>query len=51
MDGNSWFPAPPVDVTVGGTFDNHISDLDAAETKALTRVMARRRRATWKRML
>lgn len=38
MDGNSWFPAPPVDVTVGGTFDNHISDLDAAETKALTRV-------------
>ncbi len=39
MDGNSWFPAPPVDVTVGGTFDNHINDLDAAETKALTRVL------------
>jgi hypothetical protein len=39
MDGNSWFPAPPVDVTVGGTFDNNISDLDAAETKALTRVI------------
>jgi hypothetical protein len=39
MDGNSWFTAPPVDVTVGGTFDNNISDLDAAETKALTRVI------------
>jgi hypothetical protein len=39
MDGNSWFPAPPVDVTVGGTFNNNISDLDDAETKALTRVI------------
>jgi hypothetical protein len=39
MDRNSWFPAPPVDVTVGGTFDNNISDLDIAETKALTRVI------------
>jgi hypothetical protein len=39
IDGNSWFPAPPVDVTIGGTFDNHISSLDAAETKALTRVI------------
>lgn len=38
MDGNSWFPAPPVSVAVGGTFDNHIKDLDDAETLALTRV-------------
>lgn len=38
MDGNSWFPAPPVSVAVNGTFDNHINDLDAAEIIALTRV-------------
>jgi hypothetical protein len=38
MDGNSWFAASPIDVTMGGTFDTHIDDLDKAETKALTRV-------------
>jgi hypothetical protein len=38
MKGNTWFPAPPVALADNGVFDTHIKDLDAAETKALTRV-------------
>jgi hypothetical protein len=39
INGNTWFPNPPVDVSDNGTFDDHIKDLDAAQTKALTRVI------------
>jgi hypothetical protein len=38
MNGNSWFPACPVNVSNGGTLDLAIQALDAAITKALTRV-------------
>jgi hypothetical protein len=38
MNGNSWFPACPVNVTNGGTLDLAIQALDVAITKALTRV-------------
>jgi hypothetical protein len=38
MNGNTWFPACPVNVTNGGTLDLAIQALDAAETKALTKV-------------
>ena len=38
MNGNAWFPSCPVNVTNGGTLDLAIQALDAAITKALTRV-------------
>ena len=38
MNGNSWFPACPVNVTVGGTLDVAIQLLVSLQTKALTKV-------------
>jgi hypothetical protein len=38
MNGNSWFPSCPVNVSNGGTLDLAIQALDLAITKALTRV-------------
>src|ERR1051326_4175779 len=37
MDGNAFFPAPPITVAVNGVFDTDIKVLDAAQTTALTR--------------
>jgi len=39
MNGNAWFPSCPVNVTNGGTLDLAIQALDAAITKALTKVL------------
>jgi hypothetical protein len=39
MNGNVWFPSCPVNVTNGGTLDLAIQALDAAITKALTKVL------------
>jgi hypothetical protein len=38
MNGNTWFPAPPVNVTVGGTLDLAIQLLITLQTKSLTKV-------------
>ncbi len=38
MNGNSWFPACPVNVTIGGTFDLAIQLLVSLQTKSLTKV-------------
>jgi hypothetical protein len=38
MNGNAWFPTPPVSVASGGALDLAIQALDAAQTKALTKV-------------
>ena len=37
MDGNAFFPAPPITVALNGVFDTDIKALDAAQTTALTR--------------
>jgi hypothetical protein len=39
MNGNTWFPNPPVSLADSGVFDTDIKALDVAETTALTRAM------------
>lgn len=39
MNGNAFFPSPPISVAANGAFDNDIKILDAAEVTAQTKVM------------